>query len=37
MSKHSAIMEYGYVNHKEYEDKIAGNQKYSAVRKFCTN
>ena len=37
MSKNSAVIKYGYVNHREYEDKIEGNQKHSAVCKFCAN
>ena len=37
MSKNSAVIKYSYVNHRAYEDKIAGNQKHSVVCKFCAN
>ena len=37
MSKNSAVIKYGYVNHRKHKDKIADNQKPSAVCKFCTN
>ena len=37
MSKHSAVIKNGFVNLKEYEDKIASNPKHLAVCKFCTN
>jgi len=36
MSRDSAIIKFGYENHKEYEDHAAGNRKHSAKRKFCT-
>ena len=37
MSKNSAVIKYSYVNHREYKNKIADNQKHSTVCRFCTN
>ena len=37
MSKNSAVIKYGYVNHREYKNKIADNQKHSTVCRFFTN
>ena len=36
MSRDSAIIKFGYENHKEYEDHAAGNRKHSAKCMFCT-
>ena len=37
MGKKCAVIKYIYVNHREYEDNIAGNQKHFAVLQICTN
>ena len=37
MSKESAIIKFAFVNHKEYQNKKAGNEKHSAVCEFCSN
>ena len=35
MTKESEIITFAYINHKEYDDEKAGNQKHSTDCKQC--